>query len=105
MLSTSIWLVAFAATVATTQQAPDFAKRLNASELQVRMKAVTDLERAVVADPSVLAEQGLQKAVLTLLETENARVAKNTASFQATGHAQTTESYGEYYAQVLGLPT
>jgi hypothetical protein len=46
MLSTSIWLVAFSATVAITQQAPDFAKGLSATELQARMKSVTDLEQA-----------------------------------------------------------
>jgi hypothetical protein len=103
MLSTSIWLVVFSATVAITPQTADVAKLLNAPELQARMRAVTDLERAVAADPSVLGEQQLQKAVLTLLETENARVAKAMASFQATGHAETTESDGEYYAQVLGL--
>ena len=38
------------------------------------MKTVSDLERAVAIDPLVLAEQGLQKAVLTLLESENSRV-------------------------------
>jgi hypothetical protein len=103
VLSTSIWLVAFLASVAITQQAPDFAKGLSAPELQARMKAVTHLERAAAADPSVLAERGLQKAILKLLEAENARVTANLASFQATGHAELTEGYGEYYSQVLGL--
>ena len=35
----SICLVALSATVAITQHAPDFAKRLSATELQARMKA------------------------------------------------------------------
>jgi hypothetical protein len=103
MLSKFIWLIVFSATVATTPQTPDFATRLNAPELQARMRAVTDLEQAAAADPSVLADQRLQTALLTLLESENARVAANLVSFQATQRSQLDESYGEYYAQVLGF--
>jgi len=103
MLPKFIWLVVISAAVAITPQTPDFAKRLSAPELQARMKAITDLEQAAAADPSVLADQLLQKALLTLLEAENARVAENLASFQATQHSQLGEGYAEYYAQVLGL--
>jgi len=103
MVSAFILLVGFSVPVALPSQHQQLVQRLGASDLRTRMEAVSDLQAQSASDRLVLADRTVQDAVVSLLETENARVAKHTASFRKTGKDELTEAYSEYYAQVLGL--
>jgi hypothetical protein len=103
MQSATVRLTALAGVVALAGQGQALAQQLGPTELQTRIKAVSDLEQRVAADPSAIWDQHLQEAILTQLETENATVAQHSASDQRGGQPELTERYAEYYAQVLGL--
>jgi hypothetical protein len=77
--------------------------RLLDADLFVRATATVELRDAVATDPSVLAEQGVQTALVSLLERENARIADNLAAAAKTGKSNLEEDYGEYYSIVFGL--
>jgi hypothetical protein len=80
-----ITLVGVLTPVSASLQTPPLVARLTASDIATRMDAVTELEQKTAADPHVLEDMAVQKAVVMLVEVENARIAKNMASFLKTG--------------------
>ena len=86
-------------------QIPQPLRGLSASSVELRMKAVAELERKANEDLSVLDDALAQEAVVALLEAGNKAIAEWTAASLKTSDTGWTmgEGYSEYYAQVLGL--
>ena len=98
-----IFLAIAAMSIQSPVQSQDITARLASTNVAVRTEAVAKLDRDVATDSSILQDPLIQDPVITLLESENARIAQNLDTLQRTGKSELVEGYGEYYAQVIGL--